>query len=153
MKNRRRTTSERQPSLTYGPLHYRRHGILQTGDGNDASATMGSKKRLYRVVFVNQGKVYEIYARRVNQGDMYGFVEVEDILFGEKSAVVIDPSEERLKAEFEGVSRTHLPLHAIVRIDEVERQGAAKILPLGKAEEVIPFPGPLGPMGKKSGKD
>lgn len=116
---------------------------------------MGSKKRLYRVVFVNQGKVYEIYARRVNQGDLYGFVGVEDILFGEKSAVVIDPSEERLKSEFDGVSRTHIPMHAIVRIDEVERQGAAKIVPLsGKAEDIIPFPGPLGaPTGKKGGKD
>ena len=116
---------------------------------------MASKKKLYRVAFVNQGKVYEIYARRVSQGELYGFVDVEGILFGEKSAVVIDPSEERLKSEFEGVSRTHIPMHAIVRIDEVEKQGAAKIVPIsGRIEDVIPFPGPLGgPAGKKGGKD
>lgn len=100
-----------------------------------------AKKKLYRVAFVNQGKVYEIYARRVSQGDLYGFVEVEDIIFGEKSAVVIDPSEERLKTEFEGVNRTHVPMHAIVRIDEVEKQGAAKIVALsGKSDDIIPFP-------------
>ena len=107
-----------------------------------------AKKKLYRVAFVNQGKVYEIYARRVSQGDLYGFVAIEDIIFGEKSAVVIDPSEERLKTEFEGVNRTHIPLHAIVRIDEVEKPGAAKIVPLSaKADEVIPFP--LRPPPKK----
>ena len=107
-----------------------------------------AKKKLYRVAFVNQGKVYEIYARRVSQGDLYGFVAIEDIIFGEKSAVVIDPSEERLKTEFEGVNRTHIPLHAIVRIDEVEKPGAAKIVPLSaKPDEVIPFP--LRPPPKK----
>ncbi len=115
-----------------------------------------AKKRLYRVAFVNQGKVYEIYARHVAQGDLYGFVDVEGILFGEKSAVVIDPTEERLKSEFEGVTRTHIPMHAVVRIDEVEKQGAAKIVPLsGKMEDIIPFPGrPAGgPAPKKGGRD
>ncbi len=36
--------------------------------------------RVFRVAFVNQGKVYEIYARRVRQGEFYGFVEAADLL-------------------------------------------------------------------------
>ena len=63
---------------------------------------------IFKVVFANQGKVYEIYARKVSHGALFGFVEVEDITFGERSAVVVDPAEEKVKAEFEGVARTFL---------------------------------------------
>ncbi len=85
------------------------------------------KKRAYRVMFVNEGRVYEIYARRVSHGSMFGFVEVEGLLFGEKSTVVVDPSEERLQTEFAGVERTYVPMHSVIRIDEVEKKGTSKI--------------------------
>ncbi|MFL6624211.1 MAG: DUF1820 family protein [Sulfurifustaceae bacterium] len=99
------------------------------------------KKRLYRVIFVNQGKVYEVYTRRVGQGSLYGFIEIEQLVFGEKSAVVIDPTEERLRSEFEGVRISYIPFHSVIRIDEVERQGTAKIVAMsGKSDDVIPFP-------------
>lgn len=84
-------------------------------------------ERLYRVVFLNQGKVYEMYARGVADGGLLGFVEIRDFVFGERSQVVVDPSEEKLKSEFEGVKRTYLPMHSVIRIDEVEKQGVAKI--------------------------
>ncbi len=83
--------------------------------------------RTYKVVFHNQDKVYEIYARHVNQGHILGFIEVEKLLFGEKSSVVVDPSEENLKNEFNGVVRTYIPMHAVIRIDEVEKEGHGKI--------------------------
>lgn len=86
-----------------------------------------NKKRLYKVVFFSQGEVYELYARSVGQGNLYGFVEIGDLVFGERTQVVVDPSEERLKKEFEGVVRFHLPMHAILRIDEVEKEGVARI--------------------------
>jgi len=82
---------------------------------------------VYKVVFMNQGKVCEIYARGVAHGSLFGFVEIEEILFGERSQVVVDPSEESLKIEFDGVKRSYIPLHSIVRIDEVEKQGTARI--------------------------
>ncbi|MEW5974205.1 MAG: DUF1820 family protein [Acidobacteriota bacterium] len=88
---------------------------------------MAQKKRVYKVVFVNEGKVYEVFARAVSHGSMFGFVEVEGLLFGEKTSVVVDPSEERLQTEFAGVERTYIPLHSIVRIDEVEKRGTSKI--------------------------
>lgn len=99
-------------------------------------------KRLYRVSFVTGEKVYEIYARSVGDSDLHGFIEVADIVFGEKSAVVVDPSEERLKTEFAGVRRSYIPMHAIIRIDEVDRQGAARISTAGDGK-VTTFPGPF----------
>ena len=102
---------------------------------------MAKKKRIYKVIFYNEGKLYEIYAQQVFQGSLYGFVEVEQLLFGEKSSVVVDPSEERLKAEFSGVQRTYIPMHTIVRIDEVEKEGAAKItMPETKSGNITAFP-------------
>jgi hypothetical protein len=58
--------------------------------------------------------------------------------------VVIDPSEERLKDEFREVKRTYIPLHSIIRIDEVEKEGAAKIVDIkGDAGQVVGFPGAI----------
>ncbi len=100
-----------------------------------------TRKNTYRVTFHNQGKVYEIYARKVNQGGLLGFVEIEDIVFGEKTTLVVDPSEEHLKSEFQGVKRTYIPMHAVVRIDEVEKTGQSKITDgAGRGEKVTPFP-------------
>jgi len=100
---------------------------------------MASKQRLYRVQFNNQAQVYEIYAREVSHGAMPGFVEVGKLVFGERTTVVVDPGEERLKTEFENVERFYVPLHAVIRIDEVSRQGPARILGEG-GSKVMPFP-------------
>ncbi len=87
-------------------------------------------KQIYKVVFINQNQIYELYARQVYQGDLYGFVVMEDFVFGESSSIVVDPSEEKLKDEFENVKRSFVPMHEIIRIDQVEKRGAAKILPM-----------------------
>ncbi len=104
-------------------------------------------KTIYRVIFINQGKVYELYAGQVSQGGLFGFVEIGDLRFDQRSSVVVDPSEERLKSEFEGVERFHVPMHAIVRIDEMDREGAAKISDLSEGGNVTPFPGFYTPPG------
>jgi len=101
---------------------------------------MSTPKTLYRVAFVNQGKVYEVYCRNVGQGGLFGFVEIEDMVFGERSSVVVDPSEDKLKSEFEGVTRTYVPMHAIIRIDEVAKEGHAKISEFEGGGNVTPFP-------------
>jgi len=98
---------------------------------------------IFRISFLNQGKVYQLHAETVRQGDLYGFVEISNLLFGEHTTVVIDPAEERLKAEFEGVSRLQVPLHAVIRIDEVDRRGQNKILELDNQGNVTPFPSPI----------
>ena len=103
---------------------------------------------IFKVVFVNQGKVYEIYARKVGHGSLFGFVEVEELVFGERSAVVVDPTEEKVKAEFEGVKRTYLPMHSVLRIDEVRQQGVSKISAF-EGSNVTPFPMPVYTPGDK----
>ena len=98
-------------------------------------------KTLYKVIFMSQGQVYEIYARNVSHGDLFGFVAVEKLVFGERTTVVVDPSEEKIKTEFENVRRTFLPMHSIIRIDEVDKQGASKV---SKIEgNVTQFPVPI----------
>jgi len=94
-----------------------------------------SKKSIFRIMFNSQGKGYEIYARKISQGDMYGFVEIEDIVFGERTNLVVDPSEEALRKEFAGVKKMHIPFNSISRIDEVEKEGPGKVISLAGAEE------------------
>jgi hypothetical protein len=101
--------------------------------------------RIFRISFVNNGKVYQLHAQQVAQGDLYGFVSVSDLLFDEHTSVVIDPSEERLKSEFAGVRRLMVPMHAVIRIEEVEQRGQNKILEFdAKTGNVTPFPLPPG---------
>lgn len=112
---------------------------------------MPNEKPVYRVQFHNQGSVYELYARHVSHGEMYGFVEIADIIFGERSAVLVDPSEEKLKSQFDGVKRTFVPVHAVIRVDEVEREGTNKVLGTSEGGNVAQFPMPVYPPGGGSG--
>lgn len=96
-------------------------------------------QRLYKVTFLNQGQVYEVYAHSIYQSDLYGFIEVEDYIFGKKGQMVIDPGEEKLRNEFEGVQRSFVPMQNVIRIDEVEKEGVAKIID-SKGDKVTPFP-------------
>jgi hypothetical protein len=107
------------------------------------------KKRIYKVLFHNQGRVYEIYAQSIAPGSLFGFVEIEGLLFGERSTVIVDPSEERLKTEFAGVERTYIPMHAVVRIDEVEKRGASTIRPVDDTGKVTQLPTPIYTPAKK----
>lgn len=111
-----------------------------------------SKKTIYKVIFRNQGKIYEIFAHSIYEGDMFGFVVVEEIVFGERSSVLVDPSEEKLKSEFIDTSRTYIPMHSIIRIDEVKKEGTAKITELSEnGNNVTSFP--VYTSGKDSNKN
>ncbi len=101
-----------------------------------------SKRRIYKVIFHNQGRVYEVYAKSVSQSGLFGFVEIEELVFGTRASLVLDPADEQLKAEFAGVGRSYLPMHAIIRIDEVDKEGQVKVLPItgDSAPNVTPFP-------------
>ncbi len=94
---------------------------------------------LYRVSFLNQGKVYEVFVRKVHQDGLWGFVTLEDFVFGQRTERVIDPGEERLRDEFSGVRRVQVPMHAVFRVDEVAQEGIARIVSL-EGSNVTPFP-------------
>jgi len=100
-------------------------------------------EKIYRISFYNQGDIYELHAHEIHQGNLYAFLEIEDIIFDERSAIVVDPAEEKLKSEFAGVSRTYIPLQAVIRIDEVDREGCNRIIPAESHNgKIMPFPTP-----------
>lgn len=101
------------------------------------------RKTYFRVTFMSQEKVYEVYAKKVTQRDLFGFVVLEDLIFGETSIVVVDPGQERLKNEFQGVKSTFIPMHSILRIDEVEKEGISKITDAAKDGNISHFPNPI----------
>ena len=101
-----------------------------------------SKTPIYKIIFFNQGQIYEVYSRQIYQSDLYGFIEVEDLVFGERSGVLVDPSEEKLKSEFEDVKRSYIPMHTIIRIDEVAKEGVGTITEAVGSNNVSLFPAP-----------
>lgn len=102
-----------------------------------------SESPIFKVIFMNQGQVFEIYAKHIFQSELWGFLEIEELVFGERTQIVVDPSEEKLKAQFEGVVRSYVPMHSVIRIDEVERVGTAKISEAKGTGNVMPFPMPM----------
>jgi len=109
---------------------------------------------VYKVIFQNGNQVFEVFARQIYQSDMWGFIEVEEFVFGERSQIVVDPSEEKLKNEFNGVKRSYIPLQAIIRIDEVDKEGSSKIsdnAPGGGNVSSFPFAGAH--PGQKGGEE
>lgn len=97
-------------------------------------------KTTFRILFQNQNKIYELYAHEVSQASMMGFIEIGDLIFGERSKLLVDPAEEKLKTEFGGVKHTYIPHHSIIRIDEVEKEGKNKIYD-AEGGNITPMPG------------
>ena len=103
-------------------------------------------KTLYKVVFLNAGRIYELYAQRVGASALWGFTEVAELVFDLHDGLVIDPTEERLRDEFGATRVLHLPMQSIVRIEEVERKGQSAIRDATTGEKVVtPFPLPAKP--------
>lgn len=99
--------------------------------------------KLYKVTFLHLGKCYELYARRVASSPLWGFTEVGDLVFEPAgSGLLVDPSEERLREEFADTRVLHLPMQAVVRVEEVERKGALTIRDAGDGQKITPFPLP-----------
>lgn len=108
-------------------------------------------KPVFRVQFRLHDQLVELYAHAVSQSSMMAFVEISDLIFDKKTDVLIDPSEEKIKNEFGGVKSTYIPVHSIIRIDEVEKTGTNKIRPLdsksASGNSVAPFPSSTTPGG------
>ncbi|MFK7974787.1 MAG: DUF1820 family protein [Halioglobus sp.] len=96
-----------------------------------------SDESVYKVIFQNGSQVFEVFARQIYQSDMWGFIEVEEFVFGERSAILVDPGEEKLKSEFNGVRRSYIPMQAILRIDEVDKEGSAKVSEVSNSDSNI----------------
>ena len=104
-------------------------------------------KKLYKITFLNAGKIYELYARKIMSGDIWGFTEISELEFDVNEGLVVDPTEERLRDEFANTKVLHLPMQSIVRIEEVARKGQLAIRDATTGEKVVtPFPMPMKPQ-------
>jgi len=95
---------------------------------------------LYKVIFLNRSKVYELYARDVFSSDIYGFIYVSDLVFDQNKTIVIDPAEDKLRDEFENVNVLHLPMQSVIRIEEVKKKLSCKIRDIKKGDNIAHFP-------------
>ena len=101
---------------------------------------MQNKQCIYRIIFTQEDKVYEICVRYISEENLMGFIEVEELVFSESGSVVVDPTEEKLKKEFQGVKRSYIPMHMILRIDEMEKEGMVKLKAAASSDNVRQFP-------------
>lgn len=95
---------------------------------------------LYKVVFFNNSKVYELYARDVFSSEIYGFIYVAELVFDQNKSIVIDPAEDKLREEFENVNVLHLPVQSVIRIEEVKKKKSCKIREIKPGDNVAQFP-------------
>ena len=97
-------------------------------------------KPLYKVIFHNHGKVYELFCESVGSSGLWGFIEVSDLVFETGEGLVVDPTEEKMRQEFAGAKVLHLPIQSILRVEEVEKRGKCLIRDRESGEKVTPFP-------------
>ena len=97
-------------------------------------------KPLYKIIFLNQGKVYELYSEGVTSSGLWGFIEVSDLVFETGEGLVVDPTEEKMRQEFAGAKVLHLPIQSVLRVEEVEKRGQCLIRDRESGVNVTPFP-------------
>ncbi|MDI9347787.1 MAG: DUF1820 family protein [Methylacidiphilales bacterium] len=87
--------------------------------------------KIYRIKFKTEDSVYELFAHNFYQADLFGFVVIEGITFTEfQSDIIANPSEEKLREEFKFTEKLFLPLHSILRVEQVSNNGLARIVPM-----------------------
>lgn len=101
--------------------------------------------RLYKLVFYQNNRIYELYCKSVTSSGLYGFIEAAELVFETDSGVVVDPTEERLREEFADVDVLHLPMHSVVRVEQVSKRGQCVIRDREGGDKVTPFPMPHQP--------
>ena len=75
------------------------------------------RKKVFKVVFVSQGQVFEVYAKSVSQGGLFGFVEIEGLLFGVRPTDALTVAAVVAAVGVVGVVATVVPSWRATRID------------------------------------
>ena len=107
---------------------------------------MSKQNTLFRISYINQQQVYELYARQVSSDQLLGFLSITDLVFERLESVVIDPTEEQLKAEFEDVEVLHIPIQQVLKIEQVKARKSCKIRALNSDHVVTPLRNQPGPQ-------
>lgn len=92
---------------------------------------------IYKITFWNKEEAVELHARQIYQSDLWGFLEVEELIFTDLMQKN-NEKEKLLQGMFKNVSRIFIPIHTIIRIDEIEKPGV-DIRPDPSFEKVICF--------------
>lgn len=97
---------------------------------------------IYRVLFHQDGQIFEVYSRYISEESLVGFLEVDELVLNEsRSTVLVDPKEEKLRHEFRDVQRTYIPVHLVLRIDEVQKEGMSLVKDASNKTNISQFPG------------
>ena len=59
---------------------------------------------------------------------------------------MVDPTEEKMRQEFDNASVLHLPIQSVLRVEEVDKRGQCLIRDRESGEKVTPFP--VSPPGR-----
>ena len=96
---------------------------------------------MYKVIFHNHNKVYELYCEVVSGSEFsYGFVEFSKLVFEPSHELVVDPTEERMREEFKDVETINVPMHSVIRVEKVKKRGACVIRDGQSGEKVTHLP-------------
>ncbi|MEM0910623.1 MAG: DUF1820 family protein [Pseudomonadota bacterium] len=101
---------------------------------------MSGKDPIYKIQFISSGERYELYVKTLTTSSIFGFIEIGDFVWDKHTQLVVDPSHEKLKSEFGEVERTFIPMHHVLRIDQVAKEGSAKITELSDKVTAINSP-------------
>ena len=101
---------------------------------------MSKKQAIYKIQFISNGERYELYVTELVTSSLFGFIEIGGFVWDKHTQLVLDPSHEKLKDEFAGVDRTFVPMHHVLRIDQVSKEGTAKITELSEKVTAINRP-------------
>ena len=81
---------------------------------------MTKQKKVFKVYFFHMDKVYTLFAKEVNaSGELYNMCEISGIIFQRNKNLIV-PSEDEVRQEFSNLKRLMIPLHHLIRIDELE---------------------------------
>lgn len=92
---------------------------------------------LYKVKFLQQNEVVELVVRYISEESLMGFIELEEIVF--QSGKETHFTRDEYKEEFSGLDRCYLPLHTLLRIDELNNSSSSSTK--DKVDNVRRLPG------------
>ena len=82
---------------------------------------MAAVDYIYKVVFKQDDKHCELYAKYICEESLMGFLEVESLIFSSNNpGIIVDVQQEELKQQYKGVKRTYIPIHTVIRVDEIK---------------------------------
>ncbi|MBW1645053.1 MAG: DUF1820 family protein [Deltaproteobacteria bacterium] len=92
-------------------------------------------EKIYRVQFKTGNRNYSLLARSVGESELFGFIEVADLIFEDKQRLIISPEDDALRKEFARANFICIPHQHILRIDCLKDQQDVGVSYLKIADE------------------